>query len=412
MISDEEMQSVMNLLSDDIPHQNEEEDMVEGFDVPDMDLMFGIPQDEEQIQTKVTPQIPEEKNQGGQVQVGGIPEKDHKTSDKPPKKPKQVFGGEKPVQWKGRHFQLTLNDPDLQYKPVKDYLMGLKHTNYFISCLEKAPQTGHKHIHIYVQFEKASRIAQSRLHGAHVEVCRGSPQQNVAYIRKENDEEKRGEILDEWGELRKVGNPNIKEMKEMSPEELDELPGQMYNIVQKIQEKKSKRFNADTVGKTVTVYYIWGPSGIGKTVLAKKITKIWGQTHEEGGDFNMVKYENGFWAEAEEECAIALYDDFRDGDMRPREFINFIDYNIHSMNIKGGSIKNRYKLIVITSVQHPEDLYDEFSKKDSEPRKQWMRRMHIIHLDDKSFIRWTRFKLLLIKLFKYKLFNLIFKHKK
>lgn len=212
--------------------------------------------------------------------------------------------------------------------------------------------------------------------------------------------------------MRHAGNPKISEMKQMGDEELDELPGQMYNIVEKIKEKRSKRFNADTVGKQVQVYYIWGPSGIGKTVLAKKITKIWGQTHEEGGDFNMVKYENGFWAEAEEECAIALYDDFRDGDMRPREFINFIDYNIHSMNIKGGSIKNRYKLIILTSVQHPEDLYDEFSKKDAEPRRQWMRRMHIIHLDDKAFIRWTRFKQLIIKLFKFKLFNILFKSKK
>ena len=50
---------------------------------------------------------------------------------------------------------------------------------------------------------------------------------------------------------------------------------------------------------------------------------------------------------------IALYDDFRDSHMKPSEFINFIDYNVHGLNIKNGEIQNNYKYIIITSVQDP-----------------------------------------------------------
>lgn len=195
---------------------------------------------------------------------------------------------------------MTLNDPDVQYKPVKDYLMGRKTLNYFISTLERAPQTGHKHIHIYVQFTSTARLAASKLHGAHVELCHGSPQQNVDYIRKENDPEKRGEILDEWGELRHGGNPTIKDVKAMSPEEREELPFNLLNLVNKVNEAETKTFNSKTVRKEVHIYYIWGPLGIGKTNLAFKLADIWGEHHDGWENFNMVKYENNFWAEVTE----------------------------------------------------------------------------------------------------------------
>lgn len=64
----------------------------------------------------------------------------------------------------------------------------------------------------------------------------------------------------------------------------------------------------------------------------------------------MVKFENGFWnGIGNSKCCI--YDDFRDSHMKPSEFINFIDYNKHQLNVKGSYKLNNYEFIIITSVQ-------------------------------------------------------------
>ena len=71
--------------------------------------------------------------------------------------------------------------------------------------------------------------------------------------------------------------------------------------------------------------------------------------------------------------------DFRDSDMKASEFINFIDYNVHNLNYKQGSAKNKYHLIIITSVQDPKKIYKNIK---GEPRKQWLRRMKTINLNN------------------------------
>ena len=62
------------------------------------------------------------------------------------------------------------------------------------------------------------------------------------------------------------------------------------------------------------------------------------------------------------------------------EFINFIDYNKHNMNIKGGFIKNNYELIIITSIQDPHNIYNNIIDNE-ETREQILRRINIIDLN-------------------------------
>ena len=65
--------------------------------------------------------------------------------------------------------------------------------------------------------------------------------------------------------------------------------------------------------------------------------------------------------------------------MKVKEFINFIDYNVHTMNIKGGHIKNNYHLIIITSINDPNTIYSNCIDNE-ETSKQWLRRLTIIQL--------------------------------
>lgn len=150
---------------------------------------------------------------------------------------------------------------------------------------------------------------------------------------------------------------------------VEEIPWQQINTWKKLKSDESMVVVLDEWHKDISVYYIHGSSGKGKSLRAKELLKSLGYKK-----CNIVKYENGFWngipSSGTEECCI--YDDWRDSHMKASEFINFIDYNTHTLNIKGGSVKNNYKTIVITTVQKPDEIYRNMN---SEPRKQWMRRM-------------------------------------
>ena len=279
-----------------------------------------------------------------------------------------------------RNYLLTLNKPDEQYEKVKNYLYGLETLNYFISTLEIAPETGHKHIHIYAQFTQNIKLSLKKLLGSHVDKCYGSPQQNIDYIKKVKEPEKRGTIIDEWGDIRIKGGRTIKEVKNMTKDERDDLPIQYYKIIKEINLVEENDIVIDEIYKPdLEVYYIWGPSEMDKTKNALKLAKKKGYEK-----INMVKYHNGFWLGiGTSKCC--LYDDYRDTDMDPNEFINFIDYNIHVLNIKGGSVKNMYQLILITSVQDPQFIY-EYKQVKEETAKQWLRRMTVIDITNNELL--------------------------
>lgn len=274
----------------------------------------------------------------------------------------------KKVSFKSRNFLFTLNQPE-KYDTLKNILDGLKSCDYYISCLEEAPTTGHKHIHMYVHFNNAYKLNQKILDlGIHIDICRGSPKQNIAYV------EKNGNIIDEYGTRPRQGMSTVGDlMKINDPKELN---FNEYNTWEKIHSKMNNRIKVDDLYKNIKVYYIFGPSGVGKTVKAKEILKENG--YEE---VNTVNYENGFWYGVEDDWKAALYDEFRDSCMKPSEFIKFIDYNRHQLNIKGGHILNNYELIIITSVQNPKYIYRNIG---DEPRKQWLRRMEIIDMTPKE----------------------------
>lgn len=252
-------------------------------------------------------------------------------------------------------FQITCNE-EIKFGDVLKYLRSLK-PNYFVACREKAPSTGHIHMHCYVQFPNARRLSLKKLEGSHVEKSLGSPEQNEAYIKKD------GDIIAEEGSLRKCTSWSIKGIKEMSQAEREDLPPQMYNIVQKINEEENADLTPEECFKEVQVYWYHGESGTGKTRAAMKAIG--------SRKFNMLKFEQGFW-HGIGSAEIALYDDFRDTHMKPTELINFIDYYVHPMNVKGGSKKNQYKEIYITSIQDPEKIYNNMPE---EYKRQWLRRI-------------------------------------
>ena len=176
-----------------------------------------------------------------------------------------------------RSFNITLNEVD-RFDKLKNYLKGLAGFTYAVAGEEKAPSTGHKHIHIFIQYEAPKRLCITKLEGAHIEKCFSSPQQNYKYVTKN------GKIIWEEGKMRKRGFPSIADVKEMTEAAREKLPVSLYNIVNKINSVEATSITTDEISKHVKVYYISGRSGIGKTRFAYFLI---GKEK-----FDSVKYEN------------------------------------------------------------------------------------------------------------------------
>lgn len=118
----------------------------------------------------------------------------------------------------GRFFQITLNNEkngdvlacnyilDNKYNKIIEYLKGRKQLKYFISCKE-LNKKGFYHYHIYCQFEKYTKLSIKKLQGAHVEICKGSTEENINYIKKD------GDIIEEYGN--KILNYNKMSIREV-----------------------------------------------------------------------------------------------------------------------------------------------------------------------------------------------------
>jgi hypothetical protein len=162
----------------------------------------------------------------------------------------------------------------------------------------------------------------------------------------------------------------VKTVRELRDADVNGINPFLFRIKKDLDREKAGVFSGENVYKNLHVYYIHGPSGIGKT---KKAIEMMGEL-----EFNIVKFANNFWLGISDypvkQC---IYDDFRDSQIPASEFVMFIDYNKHSLNIKGGSRINEYTMIVITSVQDPETIYSHVG---DEPRRQWLRRMCVIDL--------------------------------
>lgn len=289
-------------------------------------------------------------------------------------------------------YQLTINKIS-DWGAILEYLRSLSSINYMIACREFAPKTNKEHYHVYIQFRFSMKLSKKKLLSAHIEVCRGSPQENIDYIRKN------GDILLEEGDPRLGGKViTIKEVKTMTNEERENLPFSSYNKLQALKRDEIATLRASLYYKKVEVYYIFGKSGTGKTKYAiNAILNLFDMKKIESDLFNEVKYSGSFWngVNIDNMTKVALYDDFRDYHMPPSEFINFIDYNIHVMNIKYGFVMNNFNYIFITSIQSPYDLYKKFQKSENifvlndqyceESQTQWIRRFtQIIEVDEKG----------------------------
>lgn len=276
---------------------------------------------------------------------------------------------------RSRNFIMTLNQKTYEEHELDiiKYIQHWKTFQYILITEHDKPQI---HRHLFAQFNNPITLDSRYLYGAHIEKSFGSAQQNVNYLLGLDDKHQQLGIncvkIYEYGEMKQRGGRRIKDILEASDEDLLDYDINMINSINKIRPPKKTKIGKWS--KDIKVIYIWGPSGVGKSSMVETLL-------EENGyhEFSEVKHIGGFWhgVGGFEMTGAAVYDDFRDSHMTASEFINFIDYRIHNLNYKGGSTKNKFELIIITTIQNPKYIYRNVQ---GEAREQWMRRMEIIGL--------------------------------
>lgn len=291
--------------------------------------------------------------------------------------------------FRASRFHLVLNPGEYPYFSMKyelfrkytelmKYLLKFKTFRYCITSLglntEEHDNNKHLlHIHIYIEYKETTRLYISKVFGAHI-LTNIKEQLNVIdYVKNQELG-----IIEEIGNKALCHRPTIKEAEQMTIDELKELSINYNNIVSKIITQKNNKINIDDYykGDKLNVFYIYGPSGAGKTRKAQEIIKLFGFK-----EFDEVKHKNNFYLGVSGDCKACIYDDFRPSHMDVSEFINFIDYNKHNLNVKGGSYKNNYELIIITSINNPNNIYKNCTDNE-ETKTQWIRRMKIINIED------------------------------
>lgn len=245
-------------------------------------------------------------------------------------------------------------------------------------CTEEHDNRWHGHYYVYYKNQRTWKQLKTYFGDqAHIEI----PHSNsgaIDYIMG------RGEHANSKSNMIEMGKSpcdngkhiSVQQALSMTQAEMAELDDHKDVIsIMKVRNLMDDGIDLNNWHKDIKITYIYGPSGCGKSTLARNMLKDEGYKKA-----HMIKYESTFYHGVGNGFGAAIYDDFRDSHMKPSEFINLIDYNRHYMNIKGGTVLNNLERIIITSVQNPKWIYSGIN--DDEPKKQWLRRMEIIDMNN------------------------------
>lgn len=189
---------------------------------------------------------------------------------------------------RSRKYQLTLNNPvekGFTHSTIKQVLEdNFKALVYWCLCDEQGLKEETPHTHIYLAFSSAIRFSKIKKHfpPAHIEIAKGTSQQNRDYVRKEGKWEKDKkketnfpETFEEWGEMpveRQGKRNDLADLYDMiksgmSNYEIITAETQYLFDVEKIEKARKviKEEEYKNKWRDIDVHYIYGNTGTGKT---------------------------------------------------------------------------------------------------------------------------------------------------
>lgn len=248
-----------------------------------------------------------------------------------------------------KRWCFTLHDPT---EGETDRIKSLPH-KYIICGRETCPTTGRIHLQGY--FESDRQGGQSMrtikkhwdIERVHLEPALGTAAQNKEYCSKEH-------VLFENGVPSEQGARNdlapIRDGLENNMSVFSMMRSGIvrnYGQLQYAQAYK-KLMPLEWEGMR-QIYWIWGPSGIGKSRY------MWEMIHDLGG--GAWVYPGGNFFDGYDGHTIAVFDDFRAGDIRFNKFLQITDRHPTRVEVKGSSANWDVEYVFVTSPDPPEDCF-------------------------------------------------------
>jgi hypothetical protein len=296
-------------------------------------------------------------------------------------------------------FFLTLNNP-LDYGYSHEHITEIihdkfKHILYWCMCDEQGlnTQTYHTHIYILLSQKKRWSAVQNAFPHAHIDICKGSPQECRAYIRKEGQKYKdkaETNFPDTFFEEGSIPDFVLTSDRMEMLQQIDEMlaaglrPSQILEKSVAFRQYEAitrKHYLAKRVKETpplreVRVRYHIGKSGSGKSFSYTQLC-------EEFGDDNVF-----FASDFSNKCT-ALLDGYEAeeflfvDEVKPDSFtygymLQLLQGYKSPIHARYSNVYSLWKQIDITSIYPPDELYDhmvDLSNRSRDSKQQLLRRI-------------------------------------
>lgn len=295
-----------------------------------------------------------------------------------------------------RKWQLTINNPSdkgYTHELLKEKAGTLKSLVYW--CLsDEIGENKTYHMHFYLAFASAVRFStlQKLFGGAHFEMAKGSSQQNRDYVFKEGkwekDKKKETNLPDtheEFGEMpleRQGHRSDIEDLYDMVKQGmsnfdiLENAPQYLLNIdkVEKVRQIV-KEENYKTVFRQLSVNYIYGHTGVGKT---RGIMEMYGYQNI----FRVTDYEHPFDNYKGQD--IIIFEEFRSS-LKIQDMLNYLDgYPLELPCRYANKIACFTQVYIITNIPLS-DQYEGIQRDCKETWNAFLRRIHrVICMQEKQ----------------------------
>ncbi len=233
----------------------------------------------------------------------------------------------------------------------KTYVKEWTDVRYIVAGLEVGKKCGTPHIQGYVSFNSGRSLTQVRKHLKRAKwiVAKGTAEENQVYCKKD------GNILIEHGELPKPGKrkdlDEVREMMRAGASVADIVDTDGVNL----QGIKIARLHHQYHGKKrdpavePTVYWLWGPTGAGKSRYAWDIAGCKDGTYWHSGT---IRWWPGYQGEE-----TVVIDEFRGDFAKLHEFFKLIDRYPFYVECKNAGEWCRATTWWITSDRSPCECY-------------------------------------------------------
>ena len=205
-------------------------------------------------------------------------------------------------------------------------------------------EQGTKHLQGYCELHNPMRLATLKNQfstRAHYEKRRGTQDQAIDYCKKDNDFTENGTKSEQGKRV------DLDRCRKLASEEGMRRVTEECSFQQIKVAEKYLTYNEEPRDWKPYVYWLWGPTGTGKSQTARELAP----------DDTYTKNDGTKWWDGYDKHECVIIDDFRDSWWTLTEMLSLLDRYEKRVEFKGGYRQFLPKLIIITSANKPTACY-------------------------------------------------------